>query len=358
MKGEPLPGEEKGWRGCYRHKNRVAIRDCACCGRPICKECESESGDNLLCLPCKQDLKTLEEEKNIEQHVELELRKGRERAKLDLGEVTVFEDGTVVNPEPEPPTEARLPAEEPEEEKCEAGPEYPPEEEYEEVEEKVRAAEVVFNSGVAGQEVRGEPKPRTGTKKPVPAAEATAIPRRTARRRLSRPGRIRKHGRREKEFKPGGRVKQLLYAMPFALITAGSLSGIWLLVAALSKNWNQASVFTIGIAVPWVFYKSTIIRKHLGERVWSEPPPAIMISGVSGAIVLACIPLVEYFAFRILGGGGTVLPWGDFVVRFFKPIDWVFIIGAVLLAFLIPFVSGMGGAVRKPELKEGSRRED
>lgn len=345
-----MPEEEAGWRGCYRHPNRVAIRDCACCGRPICRDCENESGDNLLCLPCKQELKAIEEEKPAEQPGDLELRKGGERARLDLSDVTVFDDGRVIHPEPAggaPP-----PAEEPEEEEGpEAEEQGPAEEEPEKIEEKAPIAEAT-GAGVAGGEIWEETKSWDVSNRPGDGAETAPVRRRAGAKRPPRPKKPKKPKRPEKEFVPGGPGKQLLYALPYAVLTAGVLTGIWLLVATLSRNWSQASAFSAGVAVPWVLYKSTMIKKHKGIRVWNEPPPAIAMSVVSGVILSAFIPLMEYCAFRIIGRGSDLLPWSDFMVRYFRPVDWFLLISGVVLAFLIPFVTGRGGAVRRPEFKK------
>lgn len=350
-----MSGEES-WRSCYRHKNRVAIRDCACCGRPICRECESESGDNLLCLPCKQELKVIEEEKTPEEPGELELRKGSDRARLDLSDITVFEDGTIINPKPEPLAEVLPLEEEPEEEPAGSGAEIPAEDENKKVEEEDRFAEAL-ESGAVEEDVRVETQSGAASAGPVETAVVDSTERRAVKDRFPRLGIPKRRRLKEEGFVPGGPGKQLLYALPYALLTAGALTGVWLLVAVLAKNWSQASVFSTGIAVPWVLYKCTTMKKHYGRPVWNEPPPAVMMSVISGAIILVCIPFMEYSAFRIISKDNAFLPWSDFMVRYFKPIDWVLIVGAVLLAFLIPFVSGKGRDVRKPEFKKNQRED-
>ena len=66
------------------------------CERPICRECEEESGDRLLCAPCKQALSPVEDER-----VQTPSEPPESRSALFMpGEVTVFDDGTVVSPEP------------------------------------------------------------------------------------------------------------------------------------------------------------------------------------------------------------------------------------------------------------------
>lgn len=326
-----MPEEKSGFRSCYRHPKRIAIRDCACCGRPICRECEKESGDELLCLPCKEELKSIEEEEVKEAEepkAEIEYRIGQDRSKLDLGEMTVFDDGTVITPEPEEleRDEEGKEAVEPAVERIGPGEAEVEEEETDRLPVDEGVEEAV--SAKSGFEASGYDEPRLKLKKPLDQPE-------------------KKKKAPKKEFKPGGPVRQLFSALPYALLTAGALGGLWMIFTLVTNEWSQASVFTIGIAVPWVLYKGSLVKKRFGKRVWNEPPPAWMLSVTSTCIVAASIPVMEYFAFKIIGSRETVLPFSDFMQRYFSAVGWILIVGGIALAIILPFYIGRGGDVTR-----------
>ncbi|MBN1288344.1 MAG: hypothetical protein JXA49_01740, partial [Actinobacteria bacterium] len=316
-----MPDAESGFRNCYRHPRRVAIRDCACCGRPICRECEEESKDDLLCLPCKQELKSLEEE-HKEPVVEEGYRIGHDRARLNLGDMTVFDDGTVVVPPSVAPEKGSEDAEAHQAE--EEG--FPAEgvDETEVVGE--RAVEVAPPEGAA-EAGAGGGEENVGPDTPA-GVESGALDYEEPWLRLRKPvevpgGDAERAGAEEVEIEPGGPVRQLLIALSYSLLAAGALTGLWLIIAFISRQWSQASVFSMGIVVPWVLYKGSLVKKRFGRRVWREPPPAMMMSITSAGIMAVIVPFMEYFAFKIISSSEALLPFSDFMQRYFKPTGWM-----------------------------------
>ncbi len=204
--------DETGFKSCYRHPRRPAIRNCQYCERPICAECELESGDHRVCGPCKKKLVSATAAGVQPQ-----------AAPLGLGEVTVLRDGTVVDSE-NPPAGTVEPA--------------------------------APGEGQAPGESPAEPAEREGE------AEEAAGP--EARPKA-----------REVEA-PGGPLRQLAYAAPFSVAVDLAVAGAWLLVAVLTEQWTQISILTLGLAVPWVFYNATTRKKRDGEPVWTEPPVVLV----------------------------------------------------------------------------------
>ncbi|MBN2168279.1 MAG: hypothetical protein JW738_03465 [Actinobacteria bacterium] len=343
-----MPVEKSGFRGCYRHPERVAIRDCACCGRPICKGCVEESKDDLLCLPCKQELESLEEEQK-EPVIEEGYRVGQDRAKLDLSDMTVFDDGTVIAPPETSPRKETADMEGSSAEKN--GDDVAGEKEDREEQGAVSDTGVLVDAGQkegsavepAGEDLEDDTSSLAETE--VPEYEEPWL-------RLKEPisfpaGGTAKTVVEEIDIEPGGPGRQILSAVPYVLLAAGTLTCIWLIIALVSKQWSQASVFTMGIVVPWVLYKGSLVKKRFGKRVWNEPPPALMMSVTSIGIMAVVVPLMEYFAFMIVSSGEALLPFSDFMQRYFKPTGWMLVVLGIMLAVLIPFLVGKGSPVSR-----------
>jgi hypothetical protein len=280
-----------GFRKCYRHPAKVAIRDCRVCGRPICKEDEAESGEPDLCLVCKQDI-LLHGEQRLES-----ARKPERQTPIVVGEVTVLDDGTVVKPE-QPPLAA-----------LEAEVEVPP---------------------LAMPEIPpGEPPPLA-----VPKEEA-AVP-----REVEEP--VPAFGSKAKT----GPWNQTLYASRYGLAIAALTAGAWMIIVLLSKQWTQVSVFTLGIAVPWAIFNATTRKKYVGIRVWTEPPPTIFMSLASFSITVVFSVLMEFLARLIIFG--NQVPVSDFMQRYFKTTDWLVVACALAVSLLAPFLLKVGAEWSKP----------
>jgi hypothetical protein len=348
-----LTDDYAGFRGCYLHPRRPAIRNCINCERPICALCEEESGDVLLCLPCWEKLEAEEEAAAADPLKKAKFVPPPKRSAASIvGEVTIFTDGSVVVPEEEEP----------------ARPE--PEEEQEPVAEEA-AVETVAPSGADGPVVKRplERKPLPTAKKfsHVPAKGPAARARREAGEpEPAMPARERvkiekRPVRRPREPKVRtGPVVQLTYSIPYGVGAALVVAGAWLLFSMIAKQWSQISVFTIGIAVPWAFYKGSTIRKKNGERVWSTAPKPLWVAIPSVIVVAAITPAMEWFAFKLIyGTNPAALPFSDFMERYFKGLDWALVAFGLALAFLIPFMLKSGEAWGKPAgRKEITELED
>jgi hypothetical protein len=337
-----LTDDYAGFRGCYLHPRRPAIRNCINCERPICALCEEESGDVLLCLPCWEKLEAEEEAAAADPLKKAKFVPPPKRSAASIvGEVTIFTDGSVVVPEEEEP----------------ARPE--PEEEQEPVAEEA-AVETVAPSGADGPVVKRplERKPLPTAKKfshvpvkpladgaepearePEPAMPARArVTIETKAARQARESRVRT-----------GPVIQLLYSIPYGVGAAVVVAGAWLVFGLIAKQWSQISVFTLGIAVPWAFYKGSTLRKVKGERVWSAASKPLLLAIPSVIVVAAVTPAMEWFAYKLIYGANPLrLPFSDFMERYFKGLDWALVAFGLALAFLLPFMLKSGEAWGKP----------
>lgn len=209
------------------------------------------------------------------------------------GEVTVFDDGTVVSPEPSAPA------------RTETAPE---------------AGTVAMTDM--------PPTPVTGPK--VPEKEKPSI----------------------EPLERTGPLYQMAYALPYGLGAAVLVTGAWLLIALFSKQWTQVSIFSLGLVVPWALFNSTTRKKRMGRRVWTETPPVWMVSAMSFAIVAVFTPLLELLAYNaVYGSNPGKLPFSDFVQRYMKGADWFMVSCGLALALLVPFLLKLGAEWSKPSLK-------
>ncbi len=224
------------------------------------------------------------------------------------GEVTVFDDGTVVSPEP-------------------SGPGQP---------------ETARGAGVVAADV--PPTPAAGLKlleKEKPVMEPVIEP-----------------------SERTGLLSQMAYALPYGLGAAVLVACAWLLIALFSKQWSQVSIFSLGLVVPWALFNSTTRKKRMGRRVWTEPPPVSMVSALSFTIVAVFTPLLELLAYKVVyGSNPTRLPFSDFVQRYMKGADWFMVACGLTLALLVPFILKIGAEWSKPSLRrkraaEPPRAED
>ena len=291
------------FKACYRHPGKPAIKDCLSCGRPICKQCELESGDPLLCAPCKEALAEKREEKSTKREQPI----APPSRQIPFAEITVLDDGTVVTPDRE--AAAGQPAGD------------------------AVAADLPQNR--EPEERTPEPEPETPLEVPADDAGGSSEPVVVAR---------------------ASRLSQILRALPYTLLAAALVAFAWLLVARVTRQWTQISVFTLGLAVPWVLYSSTTRRKLGGKRIRTEPP-VVLVSVFSFTIAAVAAPIMESLAYRIVYGTGPGrLPFSDFVKNYFKSVDWVLIAFGLAFALLVPFVLKTGSRWNVPPLKRKAKK--
>lgn len=295
-RGEAVP-DTAGFRACYLHPKRPAIKNCQYCEKPICAQCELESGDHRMCGPCKKKL------------VSSAAPGTRPQAEpLGLGEVTVFRDGTVAGSDlGQPDSEGDRPAD-----------------------GALRPVEQPGETQGPEPEAPGD-TPNVSEK--APSAEMT--------------------DRVEKSEEPGGALRQIAYALPFALATTAGVAGGWLLMAVILKQWTQISVLTLGLAVPWVFYKTTTRKKRSGERVWTETP-VVLVSIFSFTLVAVTAPLLEYLVYQLVFSG--FMKSDVFVMEYFDTLGWTLISLGLVSSLLTPFLLKVGDRWDVPRLKLRSRR--
>jgi len=142
---------------------------------------------------------------------------------------------------------------------------------------------------------------------------------------------------------------QVLSGLPVALGAAVAVSALWLLFAFLARQWSQVAVFTLGIAVPWSYYKGTTLRKKAGLPIWTEPAPPLRVAFPSLVIVAAVTVPLQLLAFKVIYGSNRArLPFGDFMDRFFTGFDWLLLAFGLVLAFVVPFLLAAGGSLARP----------
>lgn len=378
MRTERLLAEEPvEFRGCYIHQSRPAIRDCINCERPICSLCEEESGDPLLCAPCKEELDRLETGVAVPFGREDLGKTAARKAPVDVSEVTVLADGEVIEPERHEPPAA--PSTRPEPEKPPERPARPtpvsggrpPSGPARKVKKplppelrtirKPSPTPVSTHGERPSAPDRGERAPGGEAPPSAPAGsdgEEKTGPVKRKPTRAERPPREKRAERppRVKEPRPGrkpryydGPVMQVLSGLPVALGAAVAVSALWLLFAFLARQWSQVAVFTLGIAVPWSYYKGTTLRKKAGLPIWTEPAPPLRVAFPSLVIVAAVTVPLQLLAFKVIYGSNRArLPFGDFMDRFFTGFDWLLLAFGLVLAFVVPFLLTAGGSLARP----------
>lgn len=376
MRTERLLAEEPvEFRGCYLHPSRPAIRDCINCERPVCSLCEEESGDPLLCAPCKEELDRLESGVPVPFGREDLGKTAVRKTSVDVSEVTVLADGEVIEPDrPEPPGAAvtEPEPEKPTGRKAPAAPESegrPPTVEARKVKRPLPPElRSIRRPATASTRKERAPSPGNGKRAPTgePPPAAPAIPdveekpgpvkREPARagrppreRRAERPARVKEARPKREPRYYDGPVMQVLSGLPVALGTAVAVSALWLLFAFLARQWSQVAVFTLGIAVPWSYYKGTTLRKKAGVPVWTEPPGPLLVAVPSLVIVAAITVPLQLLAFKVIYGSNRArLPFSDFMDRFFTSLDWLLLAFGLVLAFVVPFLLAAGGSLARP----------
>lgn len=291
--------ETAQFKACYRHPKQPAVKNCQYCEQPICRECEKESGDHRMCGPCK---------KKLVSRAAMAAGPQPQRAQFELGEVTVFRDGTFVEPD-------RVPS----------NVESPPPE-----------ADEVAPDELARPETARQEQPETPeeTIEPAPTSAGEGL----------------------KESLAGERdgLPQVVFALPFALGVTLAVGGLWLIIALIFKRWTQISVFTLGLAVPWVFYNATTKKKRAGRKVWTEQPVAL-VAMFSFTIVALAAPLMEYLVYKLVYSG--FMKPDIFVQEFFDGFGWAMISVGLTFALLTPFLLKIGGRWDVPRLRLRRRRK-
>lgn len=375
------------FRECYLHPSRPAIRDCINCERPICALCEEESGDVLLCLPCKEELEKLETPGVAVPFKKDDLRVAGSRATpIDIGEVTIMQDGSVVEapepikkkPEEKPPAGTkRKPIAHA---KAEIKPQPSKEKEAGDTEEPARKVKRPLPPEMRTlrkpspvppprrrpsaeaperEQARAQEAPDGEESAAVPEGEPETVKRPARSRPAERAVKTRQPRPKRESKLHEGPLAQLLSGLPFGLAAALAVSGVWLLFAFIAKQWSQIAIFTLGIAVPWAIYKGTTVRKHAGIPIWKEPSQPLWVGIASLALVAALTVPLQLLAFQVIYGSNPArLPFSDYMDRFFKGVDWLLLIFGLLLAFIVPFVLKEGAGWRKPARKRVQAAED
>ena len=363
-----LEPEQGGFRGCYIHPRRPAIRNCINCERPICMLCEEESGDALLCLPCKEALEAEEASASTDPLKSAKFVAPPKRSAAMVGEVTILSDGTIVGPGGGRRTRGRSRNRITEDavrkaEKRPPGkksPKKPPE----------------CNATSTRGAHPAVKRPRSSEGRLSQRLQRWTVPGRQARPWDEAAARSRGRGRpiRERrtsasgasqgeETEPRAAAVRELHDRPCAQFAGFSLPygsrrgqsrGVWLLFALIAKQWSQIAVFTLGIVVPWAFYKGSTMRKGRRRARLDKVTPAPRARDpVGGSRRGADRPGEEWLAYKVIYGANPAkFPFSDFMERYFKGLDWVLIVAGVALAFLIPFMLKSGEGWRKPAVRK------
>jgi len=348
----------KSWRECYRHPRKPAIRNCSCCGRPICAECETESGDPTLCAPCKESLSPVKAKPAAEERFEPLQRPSADRdAKVVVTEMTVLDDGEVRPPEKHVPLK---------EEKVIPKVTEKTREEPDRLPQKPPTVNLDSEKRLKKATPAGSPEKSPPSRNRIPPPEAATrdagkgkAPRkerlsaisargRKATERLS--GSVAKPIRFARRIFSTGTLGQLIIGLPYALFAGIGVFGLWLLLALVSNQWSQFAVLTCGTVVPWALFRGTTAKKHRGQRVWQEPPRPLSISIPSVIIVAGLTVPAEFLAYKIVYRSNPHLPFSDFMVRYFEATGWLLLIMGLALAFIIPFLLKGSASWRKPSV--------
>jgi hypothetical protein len=301
-------------------------------------QCEEESGDVLLCLPCKLELEREESRVHVPFNKEDLGVTERKTEGLDFADVTILRDGSVVAPEA--PVEPRPP-----------GPTVPTTE-VEQPPADERVVKIPVRKPVADESRVKRRKRRAEAARAGshPEPQVTYDEMITARRAAPRAAQVEE----EKEFVPGGPFKQTLSGFPYGLGAALGVSAVWLLVVLVARQWGHIVIFTLGIVVPWAWYKGTTARKRMGEKVWDEPPAPLWVALPSLVLVAALVVPLQLAAYKLLYRSNPQrLPFSDFYDRFFTAIGWPLLIAGLVAAFAVPFLLKAGADWKKPRVLGG-----
>ena len=324
------PEVSYGFKPCYRHPRRPAIRSCTSCKRPICMECGKESGNVQLCPSCATSTRQPAESMPEEKPIETPTPPDRETPTA-VGEVTVFEDGTVTAPET---------ADEPE--------------------PTNRSASQAPGSAYADGQPLPQPETTVATNAAPPVSIAVAQA--TDKPGPAKSSRLRSLGGKitdklSVDWSP--RIETVLKigrALPRTIIAAVIVTGIWLLLAFWFRgHWSQVSILTLGIVVPWVLYNALTRKKRWKRVTWLEPPPMYVISLTSLAVVILFGVILEMGAF-LIASEGTVSFSAFARAYFWKPLDLIMLILALPLAAGIPFLMKVGASGKMRSFARRSKK--
>lgn len=318
------PEVSVGFKPCYRHPRKPAIRNCISCNRPICKLCGDESGDALICPGCREAQKP-RDTAPTSGPVHGAPSPPERATPATVGEVTILEDGTVVAPPQGEPVEP------------EVTPEAP-----------VGAAPAVGSATVAVESM-GPPAVGSQAVEPAKPVTAVAVPETgvaTPKRALRRPSK--KPSRPAAKDRTSTR-RQVMAAIPYTLAAAILVTGLWLLIPAIAPRWTQMSVLTLGLVVPWVLHNSSTRKKRMGRRVWTSPPPTLVTSLVSLAIVTVFSVIMEVSAYLLIAR--QHIAFSAFARAYLGVVGWVLIFLGLLVAVLVPYAFQRGAAWSMPTVR-------
>lgn len=303
-KGKQEEHQEKGWKACYLHPSRPAIRDCRDCGKPMCRQCVLESGDPLLCPQCK-----------LTQSQASSLGLKSSRPKLGIGEIVVTEEA-----EEEKPTA------------IETGEEF--------LESQIELEKSPESKVEEAQSIEKEGEFQ---KKPAAPPAEFAVPpvkfQKGVGAKISKDESARLSPEKIEALSPQASTKSRVAPTILAGLAAAVISfGFWLLIANF-RGWTQASVFMTGIAVPWASYKIATRNKRISNHSLAG---ILWISLVSLLIVGITTPFAEYAAFEITKDVLGIRTFSGFYARHFRLFDWVIIASGVGLSFVFPLFFKIG----------------
>jgi len=337
---------------CYLHEGRPAVRDCLKCGRPICSQCSQEGDNTALCISCaeKQAAKGRRKEKTPRRP----RRKGAVEPGVPVAKGTAAPVGApdLKAAPPPPPTDGAAGTS-----SADSG--------WQTVAPPVQA-------GVPGAPAQ-RPAPARG---PLPAPSRTAraegfpSPVDTGKTGMRKEEHIERTRSRVAErqritsepnkvagavtdklrawavamFPAGGKARQMIFALPYALIAGVGVLAFWLMLAYVSHQWSQYSILVAGVAISWALFKGTTLKKKDGVRVYENPPSSFLMAVTSIVILAVLTPIVEMIAYAIIYSGSNAFrdPLSHFGNTYFRAFDDVKIFFGFALAFVLPFFLNAG----------------
>lgn len=203
-------------------------------------------------------------------------------------------------------------------------------------------------------------KPRTETsrpRRPAPLQKAAPVERSTEGLKVKPDSKKRADKVSEKSATPGKRfgervaqiaasnrtVRQLYYALPFALLAGVVIYAFWIFLAFLRRQWVQTSVLTAGIAVPWALYKGTTFKKQHGKPIYENSPKAIYMASASLLVMAILFICAQYAAFAVVYRGSDLAnPFSLFLKANSSPLDIVQIVLGFLFSVSLPYWLKLG----------------
>ncbi|MDD5747769.1 MAG: hypothetical protein PHP64_01745 [Actinomycetota bacterium] len=328
------------YKSCYVHSSRPAMRNCAQCGKPICKECSSRLEDSFYCKACFAEIQKLTEKEEEARKEETLLIPPAPEPRLPVQDVTVHANGMVEIREekrPEHPlaskeisvTDTSEKKENQESKGKESGEEALPVEIIREAEEFEAAVEEAIKKEVKPEEkIASEKKERVSGRKTRSAKKkkdtsVEAIPE-----------------KKQKKATISKLIKSIANNQTFTASILGFMAGVvvfafWLLFPLLDKRWSHVSIITAGIVIPWIIHSLSTKKDESGNKV--EKPSPIKCALISLPITAILSGFAEYIAFRI-AIRNTIYGWVDYKADFLKGPDWILIACGLLLSISVPFL--------------------